>query len=101
MAAVAREAEVTDIGRGEEDGLGRAERLAGFFVDRHSPEVERSTSVAPEIEIAAIRRPDGVPVGRDVVGDLDRLTTDRRDRPDVTPSRIAAQSPVGNAVAVR
>ena len=99
-ATVTRQADLRAIRRGCRDGFCRPEDATRLLVDRGSPQVHAAPAIAREVEVTAIRGPNGIPVHGRVLGHGNRLPARGGDRPDVA-AVAEDQSPVGDAVAVR
>ncbi len=93
--------------RQRRDGFGTALRATGSLVDLYPPDALRAATIADEVQVAAVGRPDGTPVHRVVVGDTHRRAAVRPHGPDVgTRSRGVATerpgiSPIGDAPSAR
>src|SRR5262245_6228104 len=73
-------------GRRSGDRLRLAQRFPRILLYWYAPQVHAPASVAYEIEILPVRRPDRVPVHSRIFSDFYRLAAARRNGPDVSAS---------------
>src|SRR5262249_32589842 len=65
---IARNTQRAAVGRGRGDRLGRAQHLPRFFLDGYAPQVHRAATIAGEIEVIPVGRPDGADVDGAILG---------------------------------
>ncbi len=72
---------------GAQGGFGIPDGPARGLVHRDAEELGRTVSIAAEVHVPAVRRPERAPIRRGVVREPDRVALAARDRPDVALSR--------------